>query len=62
MIMKNRSAVFLLALLGVISSGRLTDAQPPAHSSGSSLPTDNGVPPIDAAVPHRLETATFALG
>ncbi len=60
--MKNRSAVFLLALLGVLGSGRLADAQPGALSSGAPLPPEKGVPPIDAVVPDHLATATFALG
>jgi len=60
--MKNRSAVFLLALLGVLGSGRLTDGQS-AGLSPPGLPTsEKGLPPIDAAVPDRLATATFALG
>jgi len=60
--MKNRTALFLLALLGVLGSGRLTDAQPGGPSASGSLPPDKGIPPIDAARPSRLETATFALG
>jgi hypothetical protein len=60
--MKNRLTVFLLALLGVIGSGRLTDAQPGGPSSGGPLPSDKEVPPIDAAVSGPLETASFALG
>jgi hypothetical protein len=60
--MKNRSAVFLFALLGVLGTGRLADAQPTGPAAGASLPSEKGVPPIDAAVPDRLATATFALG
>jgi hypothetical protein len=60
--MNNRSAVFLLALLGVLGSGRLADAQPSGHSAGAAQPSEKGVPPIDAAVPNRLAAATFALG
>ncbi len=60
--MKNRSAVFLFALIGVLGSGRLADSQS-AGLSSTGLPTsEKGLPPIDAAVPDRLATATFALG
>jgi len=60
--MKNRLTVFLLALLGVIGSGRLADAQPGSRSPGGPLSSDKGVPPIDATLPVRLSTATFAMG
>jgi|APFre7841882724_1041349.scaffolds.fasta_scaffold158804_1 hypothetical protein len=60
--MKNRLPVFLLALLGILGSGRLADAQPESRSPGGPLPSDKAVPPIDAAPPARLSTATFALG
>jgi hypothetical protein len=60
--MKKRSTVFLLALLGVLGTGRLADGQP-ADLSSPGLPTsDKGLPPIDAVPPSRLATATFALG
>ena len=60
--MKNRISVFLLALLGVLGSGRLADAQPESRSPGGPLPSDRAVPPIDAPPAGRLSTATFALG
>lgn len=59
--MKNRSAVFLLALLGVLG-GRLADGQSAGLSSPGLPSSETGLPPIDAAVPDRLATATFALG
>jgi hypothetical protein len=60
--MKSRSAVFVFALLGVIGSGRLADAQPPEPSPGAPLLSEKGVPPIDAIRPSHIATATFALG
>jgi hypothetical protein len=60
--MKNRLTLFLIALLGVLGPGRITDAQPASSSSGGPAPSEHILPPIDAAVPARLETATFALG
>ncbi len=60
--MKGYSTVFLFALLGVLGSGRLADAQPAGRSTPGLPASDKELPPIDAAVPARLETATFALG
>jgi hypothetical protein len=60
--MKKRLSVFMFALLGIMSSGRLADSQPRLHSSGGPETSDKAVPPIDAAVPVRLSTATVALG
>jgi hypothetical protein len=60
--MKSRLPVFLFALLGVLGSGRPADAQPESRSPGDPLPSGKAVPPIDAAPPIRLATATFALG
>jgi len=59
--MKNRSAVFLLALLGVLG-GRLADSQSAGASSPGLPSSETGLPPIDAAVPDRMASATFALG
>jgi hypothetical protein len=60
--MKSRLTVFLLAVLGVMGSGRLADAQPGSRLRGDRPVSDQGVPPIDALQPARLSTATFALG
>jgi hypothetical protein len=60
--MKSRSAVFVFALLGVLGSGRLADAQPSGPAAGASLPSEKGVPPIDAIWSSHFATATFALG
>ncbi len=60
--MKNRSAFLLLALLGVLGTGRLADGQPAGLSSPGLTTTEKGLPPIDAERPSRLATATFALG
>ena len=60
--MKNRWMLFILALLGVFGLGRLSDAQD-SSSAKTGLPsTQKGLPPIDAAVPLKTQTATFALG
>jgi hypothetical protein len=60
--MKNRSAVFLFALLGVLGSGRLAESQSAGLPSTGRPTSEKRVPPIDAALPERLATATFALG
>jgi hypothetical protein len=60
--MKNRPAVFLLALLGVLGAGRLADSKSAGPSSTGLPASETGLPPIDAAVPDHLATATFALG
>jgi hypothetical protein len=60
--MKNRSAVFLLALLGVLGTGRLADSQSESLPSSGLPASEKGLPPIDAAAPGHLATATFALG
>jgi hypothetical protein len=60
--MKKRSAVFLLALLGVLGTGRLADSKPAGLSSPGLPASEAGYPPIDGSVPARLATATFALG
>ena len=60
--MKNRSAFLLLALLGVLGTGRLADGQPAGLSSPGPTTSERGLPPIDAERPPRPATATFALG
>jgi hypothetical protein len=60
--MKRQFAVYLLAMIGVLSSDNLADAQAEVHSSGGPLPSGMGMPAIDAVMPDRLATATFALG
>jgi hypothetical protein len=60
--MKKRSAFFLLAVLGVLGTGRLADSKSAGLSSPGLPTSETGLPPIDAAVPDRLATATFALG
>lgn len=60
--MKNRRAVFLLALLGVLGAGRLEDSRSAGVSSPGLPASEKGLPPIDAVVPDHLATATFALG
>jgi hypothetical protein len=60
--MRNRSALFFFALLGVLGTGRMADAQPGGPSSDGLPVSEKGIPPIDAALPARLSTATFALG
>jgi hypothetical protein len=60
--MKTRRMLFMMALLGVFGSGRLSDAQD-SSSPRAGLPSaQKGLPPIDAMVPQKTETATFALG
>ena len=60
--MKTRWMLFIMALLGIFGSGRLGDARD-ASAPQTGLPsTQQGLPPIDAAVPVKTDTATFALG
>jgi hypothetical protein len=60
--MKTRWMLFGMALLGVFGSGRPGDAQD-ASTPPEGLPAaQKGLPPIDAAVPAKTETATFAMG
>ena len=60
--MQKRLSVFMFALLGVLGSGRLADAQPVRYPSGDPSSSEKAIPPIDAALPARISTATFALG
>jgi hypothetical protein len=54
--------LFIMALLGVFGSGRLGDAQDSSARQTGLPATQKGLPPIDAAVPAKTETATFAMG
>jgi hypothetical protein len=60
--MKTRWMFFIMALLGFFGSGRLGDAQDSSASQAGQRATQKGLPPIDAAVPAKTETATFAMG
>lgn len=60
--MKKRLSVLMFTLLGILGSGRLADTQPSRHPQSDPLSSEKGIPPIDAALPARLATATFALG
>jgi hypothetical protein len=60
--MKKNISIAVLAILGVFGTGRLGDG-PHARDLATAVPsTSKGLPPIDAAVPSKVETATFALG
>jgi len=61
-IMKTRRMLFIMALLGVFGSGRLGDAQDSSAPQTGLPQTQKGLPLIDAAVPAKTETATFAMG
>jgi hypothetical protein len=60
--MKTRWMFFIMALLGVFGTGRLSDAQDSSTPQTGLPSTQKGFPPIDTAVPSKTETATFALG
>jgi hypothetical protein len=60
--MKTRWMFFIMAMLGMFGPGRLSDAQD-SNSPQTSVPSpQKDLPPIDAAVPAKTETATFAQG
>jgi hypothetical protein len=60
--MKTRWMLFAMALLGVFGSGRAGDAKD-ASAPQEGLPAaQRRLPPIDAAVPGKTATATFAMG
>jgi hypothetical protein len=60
--MKTRWMLFIMALLGVFGTGRLSDAQDSSTSQTGLPSTQKDLPPIDKAVPANTATATFALG
>jgi len=60
--MKTRSMLFGIALLGVFGTDRLSDAQESGAAQTGLPSTQKTLPPIDATVPVKTETATFALG
>jgi hypothetical protein len=60
--MKTRWMLFIMALLGVFGSTRLGGAQDSSASQAGLPASRKGLPPIDAAVPAKTETATFAMG
>jgi hypothetical protein len=51
-----------MTLLGVFGSDRLGDAQDSSAPQTGLPQTQKGLPLIDAAVPAKTETATFAMG
>lgn len=60
--MKNRWMLFIMAFFGVFGVSRLSDAQE-SNAPQTSLPLpQKAAPPIDAAVPAKTATTTFALG
>jgi hypothetical protein len=54
--------LFGIALLGVFGAGRMSDAQNSSAPQTGLPSTQKTLPPIDATVPAKTETATFALG
>lgn len=60
--MKTRLMLFGIALLGVFGAGRLSDGQESSASQTGLPSAQKNLPPIDAAVSAKTETATFALG
>jgi hypothetical protein len=60
--MKTRLVLFIVALLGVFGSGRLSDAEGSNAPKTGSPSAKKDLPLIDAAVPAKTATATFALG
>jgi len=60
--MRARLMLFGIALLGVFGPGRLSDAQDSSTPQTGLPSAQKKLPPIDAAVPGKTETATFALG
>ena len=60
--MRTRLMLFGMALLGVFGAGRLSDAQDSSTPQTGLPSTQEKLPPIDATVPAKSETATFALG
>ncbi len=60
--MRTRLMLFGIALLGVFGADRLGDAQNSSAPQTGLPSTPTTLPPIDATVPAKTETATFALG
>jgi hypothetical protein len=60
--MKKNISIAVLAMLGVFGTGRLTGGPGASDLAAGAPSTSKGLPPIDAAVPSKVETATFALG
>lgn len=60
--MRTRLLLFAMAFLGAFGAGRMGDAQDSSASQAGLPATQKGLPPIDAAVPAKTETATFAMG
>jgi hypothetical protein len=60
--MKTRWMLFLMALLGILGAGRLSEGQDSSAPKTGSPSTQKDLPPIDAAVQAKTETATFAMG
>jgi hypothetical protein len=53
---------FLMAMLGVFGTGRMSDAQESRNAQARVLPAQEGLSSMDVAAANRTETATFALG
>ena len=60
--MKTRLMLFIMALLGIFGTGRLSEGQDSNTPKTGSPSTQKDLPPIDTAVAANAATATFALG
>jgi hypothetical protein len=61
-LMQNRIALYLVAVIGLFGTGRMTDAQVTKHSAEGPASTQKRQPAIDLEISAETLTATFALG